>query len=74
MKKINSIIAGAAEARTHLEGDLGADAASVALALALGRLCAESGLSLADCTALVELTHREALAEKERTGGHQVAA
>jgi len=59
----HTILYAADKARDELNKALGSDAASVALAVALGKLCAESGLSLHEVVAMVELTHREHLAE-----------
>lgn len=59
----NTILHAADKAKGELNKELGSDAASVALAVALGKLCAESGLSVHEVVAMVELTHREHLAE-----------
>jgi hypothetical protein len=67
-----SILTASDKARSALSIELGEDAASVALAVALGKLCAESGLSLSEVVAMVEVTHREHLAEIDR--GLAVAA
>lgn len=64
-----TILTAADHARDSLRDELGRDAATTALAVALGRLCAESGLSLAEAVALVEITHREAVAEAEVVRG-----
>jgi hypothetical protein len=66
MSKLESITGAADRAKTELREQLGGDAASVALAIALGKLCAESGVSLADALAMAEVTHREVSAEQAR--------
>jgi len=66
MTKLDSIIGAANDTRTTLAGQLGDDAAAVALAVALGKLCAESGGDLGRVLALVEVSHRETSAEAER--------
>jgi len=68
----NTILNASDKARCDLQTELGGDAASVALAVALGKLCAESGLSLSEAMAVVEVTHRERLVEIDN--GSAVAA
>jgi len=63
MSQIASITGAADKARDDLREQLGGDAASVALALALGKLCAESGVSLSEAIAVVEIAHRESKLE-----------
>ncbi len=68
----NTILNAADKAKDELNQELGSHAASVALSVALGKLCAESGLSVHEVVAMVELTHREHLAEIDN--GPAVAA
>jgi hypothetical protein len=77
MSKHTSIMSKAAEVETSVR-TIGADGGSVALAVALGKLCAQSGISLQDAVALAEIAHREQVIEQvieqERADGRQVAA
>ena len=66
MSKRETIAEFAHSATQLAQKQLGADAGSVALALALGKLCAESGVPLADVLAMAEVAHREVSAEQAR--------
>ena len=66
MAKTDNIIDAADKARGELREQLGGDGASVALALALGRLCAEAGIDVADVVGVVEVAHRESKLELAR--------
>jgi hypothetical protein len=68
MSKNTTIIEAADKATTALCKQLGDDAASCALAIALGKLCAETGLSLDAVIAMAEISHRETSARMERDG------
>ncbi len=62
-----NILNAAAKARSETRERLGKDAhAATALAVALGQLCAEAGLSVADVLAVTEVAHREAQLELDR--------
>jgi len=64
MANINTILGAANHAAAELREQLGGDAASAALAIALGKLCAQTGIDLSSMIAMVELTHRETCAER----------
>jgi hypothetical protein len=66
MAQVTNIIETADKTSNELREKLGGDAASCVLAIALGKLCAEAGLSLADVLAMAEVTHREIHAELSR--------
>lgn len=64
--KINSIMDGADKAVADLRKQLSGDATSAALAIALGRACAEAGIDLHTVVAVAEIANREAKAELDR--------
>lgn len=63
LEKINTILGAAKSTSRELQEQFGGDGASVALAAALGRLCAEAGINLSDALAIAEVAHREASSE-----------
>lgn len=69
MSKITTITEAADKTCAELTKELGGNAASVALAIALGKLCAEGGLDLDHMMAMVELSNRETRAEIDRGNG-----
>lgn len=66
MSTIPTIIAAADKASAELQKELGDGGASVALAIALGRLCAATGLDLEHVVAMVDIANRETRAELDR--------
>lgn len=68
VKTINTILDNADETVANLRKQLSGEAASVALAVALGRACAESGVDLQQVLAMAEIANREARAEQARVG------
>jgi hypothetical protein len=72
MTKAKTILSEASRACDELRERLGGDGASVALALALGKLCAENGLEVAALLGMVEVSARETQLELDR--GRSVAA
>jgi len=66
MSKITTIVDAAGKTASELTAQLGGNAASVALAIALGRLCAEAGIDLDHLVAMVEVSNRETRAELDR--------
>lgn len=66
VSKINTIMDGADAAVEELCKQLSPEAASAALAIALGRQCATSGVDLHQVIAMAEIANREALAEQDR--------